>query len=270
MAQAIISGSLNAGILDSALVSVLDPNQDQHQFFKNAYSKPEDALDWLLGESRNREKDEVCIVLAVKPQMLEIATQPLVALMDQSDTDQVQPLVISILAGTTNMQVDSAFKGKVRTIRVMPNTPAQIGMGMSAISASEKAREQDIELAECLFGSIGQTIKVDENLMDAFTAIAGSGPAYIFYLAEAMCKAAQELGFSSVDSLRIVKQTVLGSASLLSGSEELPEGLRAKVTSKNGTTYAATSSLDDSGVMDSIIKAITAARDRGQELGQEE
>jgi pyrroline-5-carboxylate reductase len=119
-----------------------------------------------------------------------------------------------------------------------------------------------------LFGSIGQTMRIAEGLMDAFTGIAGSGPAYVFYLAEAMVEAAEQLGFDRAQALLLARQTVMGSGALLGGSPETPRALRAAVTSKGGTTAAATDTLDDAGVQDAFVRAIHAARHRGAELGK--
>ena len=116
---------------------------------------------------------------------------------------------------------------------------------------------------------MGETVEIEEDLMDAFTAVAGSGPAYLFYLAEGMMTAAESLGFTHEQASSIVRQTILGSANLLSQSPDAPSELRARVTSKNGTTYAATTTLDQRETMKAIVDALTAARDRGRELAAE-
>jgi len=261
MAHAIISGSLNIGVLNQSRVGVIEPDTTRHTLFEHAFSEPSGAMDWFQSQSSHAGT----IVLAVKPQMLEPACAPLVGLLEGLP---FKPLVISILAGTQIEQIRKVFKHRVRVIRVMPNTPAQIGVAMSAISPSDEANGHDIELAQCLFSSIGKVVTITEDLMDAFTAIAGSGPAYVFYLAEAMIDGARQLGFDAQQAQTIVRQTVLGSAMLLDQSPEMPRALREKVTSKNGTTFAATTSLDESGVMDAIVRAIHAARHRGSELGR--
>jgi pyrroline-5-carboxylate reductase len=264
MAHAIISGASAAGTLDHPqAVAVLDPDQSRHQHFQTPFADPAAALAWLGSHAAPAST----IVLAVKPQMLGSAVAPIRAILDQLPEP---PLVISILAGTRIAQIEQAFNNQARVIRVMPNTPAQIGLAMSAIAPNASAAESDLALAIQLFSSVGQTITIDESLMDAYTALAGSGPAYLFYLAESMTQAAEQLGFDADQAQLIVRQTLLGSASLLSQSTEPPSDLRAKVTSKNGTTQAATDSLDESGVMESIIAAIHAAKERGEELGQGE
>ncbi len=261
MAQAIISGASSARVLDPQAVAVLDPDQSRHHLFTTPFADPASALAWLGSHATPAST----IVLAVKPQMLEPAIAPIRALLDELPDP---PLVISILAGTRIAQIEQAFNHQTRVIRVMPNTPAQIGLGMSAIAPGPSATESDLALTTQLFSAAGQTITIAESLLDAYTALAGSGPAYLFYLAEAMTQAAEQLGFDSDQAQVIVRQTLLGSASLLSQSTDSPSALRKKVTSKNGTTQAATDALDESGVMQSIIAAIHKAKARGTELGK--
>ncbi len=261
MAHAIISGARKAGILDPERVGVIEPDINRHSLFSNAFADPSDAIRWI----RSRDADNATLILSVKPQMLDIACAPI---REEIAQLPFKPLAISILAGTRVEQIEHALDHKARVIRVMPNMPAQIGRAMSAISPSDEATEQDLELADQLFSSIGKTITVSEDLMNAFTAIAGSGPAYVFYLAQAMIEAALQLGFDKQQAQTIVRQTVFGSASMLDQSPEMPRQLCEQVTSKKGTTQAATDVLDDIGVTDAFIRAIHAARHRGIELGK--
>ncbi len=264
MAQAIISGASSAQVLNPDAVAVLDPDPSRHHLFNHPFTDPAQAFAWLVSQTTSAEPVST-IVLAVKPQMLEPAIAPLCPLLS---TLPAKPLVISILAGSRIAQIEQAFKNQARVIRVMPNTPAQIGLGMSAIAAGASATESDLALTTQLFSSVGQTITIAESLIDAYTALAGSGPAYLFYLAESMVHAAEGLGFNPDQAQLIVRQTLLGSATLLAQSTESPIVLRRRVTSKAGTTEAATDTLDKSGVMDAIICAIRAAQARGIELGQ--
>ncbi|MCH9057700.1 MAG: hypothetical protein IIB55_03625 [Planctomycetes bacterium] len=127
----------------------------------------------------------------------------------------------------------------------------------------------DEALALRIFEAVGDVIRIDEQLMDAFTAVAGSGPAYVFYLAQAMSTAATKLGFDEAQAKQIVQRTIAGAGALLAESPDSPEALRAAVTSRGGTTAAATAVLDESSVMQAMIDAITAAHDRGRELSRE-
>ena len=262
MAHAIIAGAQKSGAVSGERIGVLDPSAERREMFDHGFESAQGAFEWL----RSVDDGGYGIVLAVKPQMLGAATEPLRLLVEQSG---VSPAVISILAGTRSGQVFESMGGRVRVVRVMPNTPAQIGMGIAAIAGSETSTGEDLELAERLMGAVGETVRIDESMMDAFTAVAGSGPAYVFYLAEAMTKAAVSLGFDAAVARHIVEQTVVGSAALLGESDDDASTLRARVTSKNGTTHAATTALDGLRVMDAFAKALATARDRGIELSEE-
>jgi pyrroline-5-carboxylate reductase len=263
MAHAILHGAQNAGVLDPDQIAVLDPNPDRRALFSHAYESPAAAIRWLT----DQPGESPMILLAIKPQMLREALPPIVeALRDQNSPACAW---VSILAGSTSQTIQSLVRNEDRVIRVMPNTPAQLGLGMSAIANDNQPDPNDLNRVRTLFESIGKAIEITESLMDAFTAVAGSGPAYLFYLAEGMMHAAQSIGFTKDQADTIVRQTILGSSQLLTQSLETPGELRTKVTSKNGTTHAATTTLDDKGVMDAIIAALTAARDRGRELASE-
>jgi len=142
-------------------------------------------------------------------------------------------------------------------------------LGMTAIASDNDPEASDLNNVRILFEAVGEVIEIPESMIDAFTAVAGSGPAYLFYLAEGMMRAAESIGFSADQASTIVRQTILGSSQLLTQSADSPSELRAKVTSKNGTTHAATTTLDKLGVMEAIVAALTAARDRGRELASE-
>lgn len=263
MAHAILQGAQTAGVLRSDQIAVLDPNPDRRALFETAFKTHDDATSWLSEQAGHRP----LILLAVKPQMLRDALCPLVQILA---TASCPPCTwISILAGTRSDTLQSLVRSGDRVVRVMPNTPAQLGLGMTAIANDNHPNPTDLDLVRRLFLSVGKVTDIPESLMDAFTAVAGSGPAYLFYLAEGMVRAAESIGFTPDQASLIVSQTILGSSQLLSRSNETPAQLRAKVTSKNGTTHAATTTLDDQGVMDAIIAALTAARDRGRALANE-
>lgn len=256
MAEAIVLGALRSGVL-SGPVCVADPNADRRAVFEHAVASAGEAMDWLDGQD-----GDGAVMLAVKPQMLEAVGGEI--------GDRVgERLVVSILAGSTSERVRSEMGGVCRVVRVMPNTPALIRRGTSAVSVSTSAAAEDGDAVEALFRGVGDVVvRVDESLMDGFTGVAGSGPAYVFYLAEAMEKAATEVGLPAEHARSIVAETIAGAAELLRSSGDDPAMLRARVTSKGGTTVAATNVFDDAGLADIVIRAITAARDRGRELGR--
>ncbi|MDX2146773.1 MAG: pyrroline-5-carboxylate reductase [Planctomycetota bacterium] len=210
------------------------------------------------------------MLLAIKPQMLnEVASELIPVLGSWVTAGGRTPLVISILAGATSAGVRAAMGGGVRVVRVMPNLPMSIGLGATAIAhAAPDVTPAEFTFARRLFESSGVVEELPEDLIDAFTAIAGSGPAYAFFLAEAMIAGAIALGVEPQAADRIVRQTLRGSAEMLSRAGESPEQLRLAVTSKGGTTAAAIAVLEAQGVMGTWVAALRAARDRGKELGR--
>lgn len=263
MAHAILQGAQDAGTLKGHQLAVLDPNADRRALFANAFDSHADAASWINAQDGAMP----LILLAVKPQMLRDAIGPLREALREHGC---RPCTwVSILAGSRIDTIQALVRDEDRVIRVMPNTPAQLGLGMTAIATDNDPEPADLDRVRTLFQAVGEVIEIPETLMDAFTAVAGSGPAYLFYLAEGMMRAAESIGFTANQANTIVRQTILGSAQLLTRSSDSPGDLRAKVTSKNGTTYAATTTLDDQGVMDAIVAALTAARDRGRELASE-
>lgn len=256
MGGAIAAGAISAGVLRDQDLAAVDPSSPEGDPFPRVFRSVDNASAWLARHA------DAGIVLAVKPQMLGDVAAAWKPVLDQNPSR----LVVSIMAGLTATGIARAMGEHARVVRVMPNTPIRHGMGMSAVCAGPKASEDDLARVERLFGASGQTMRIDEGLMDAFTGLAGSGPAYVFYLAEAMVEAAEQLGFDRERALSLVRQTVAGSGELLRRSPETPRALRTAVTSKGGTTAAGTAVLDDSGVHDAVVRAVHAARHRGAEL----
>ena len=259
MAMAIASGGIRSGVIAAQNIAAVDPSAGPSPDLPAVFGSVSEASGWLSDSG-----DGVGLVLAVKPQMFKAVAESWRGLLDAGPSR----LVVSILAGTTAESIAQGLGAHARVVRVMPNTPIRLGLGMSAIAPGPGATAEDLDRGARLFGSIGPTMRIAEGLMDAFTGIAGSGPAYVFYLAEAMVEAAEQLGFDRAQALLLARQTVMGSGALLGGSPETPRALRAAVTSKGGTTAAATDTLDDAGVQDAFVRAIHAARHRGAELGK--
>ncbi len=258
MAEAIVRGGVRAGCIDSTMVCVAEPDGMKRERFGEigvrAYATATEAI--------RAGGDGCAIVLAVKPQMLGDVAKEIVGVVGKR-------LVITILAGTPSEKVRRVLGDACRVVRVMPNLPASIGQGATAVARGAGADEADVGVALSLFSSVGSCVeRIDEHLMDAFTAIAGSGPAYLFYLAEAMTEAAVRFGFGLDAAARIVNATLAGSGGLLAASEVSAAGLREAVTSKGGTTFAATSTLDDGGAKELLWRAMDAARARGGELSK--
>ncbi len=207
------------------------------------------------------------VVLAVKPQNFAAAAAQIGAIPAQG------PLVVSVMAGVRSHSIRDALGGSARVVRAMPNTPAAVRRGITAIASDAAVSEADIVRAEQLFSSVGQTARVPEKLFDAVTAVSASGPAFLYRFLEAWTFAAEEIGLPPETARVLARETLVGAATLLAETREAPEVLRAKVTSKGGTTAAGMTRLDDAtsraGGLDVLmVETLRAARDRGAELGK--
>lgn len=265
MGHAIVAGGLSSHVLDRTLVVVAEPDVQKHAGFASlgvtVVAGVAMALESLVEfEKKNRDGPRAQLLLAVKPPMLdEVASE-----IRPWITDRV---VISVLAGTPSPRVRAALGPGSRVVRAMPNLPAKIRQGATALCRGDGALPGDDGFAQRLFTGVGPlVVTIDESLIDAFTAVAGSGPAYVFYLAEAMTTAAIELGFDPKTAGEIVRQTVAGAGNLLAESREDASTLRTAVTSKGGTTQAALKVMDSREAKRVMIDAIMAARDRGAEI----
>ena len=201
-------------------------------------------------------------VFATKPQVLRAVCESLAA-----QAQAMHPLVVSIAAGITSAQLERWLGGNVAVVRTMPNTPALLGAGVTGLYASEHTDEAGRRFAELLLSAAGKTVWIDdEALMDAVTAVSGSGPAYVFLLAEAMVDAGIAEGLPPEAARGLALQTVLGAARMLVESDVDAAELRRRVTSPNGTTQAAIETFEGGGLRALVAEAIHAARVRGAEL----
>ena len=255
MAEAIVRGVTATSLIEPAEIIAADPDPERRKLFGD-----------VLGVCATADNAEVmagapAVVLAIKPQQFADAVAPLASAAGQGS------LLISICAGISISRIEGAFAA-ARVIRTMPNTPMLVGRGITAIAAGPKATEEDVAFAEKLFGSCGATVRLDERLIDAVTAVSGSGPAYFFYLVEAMEAAAEGLGLSEAQARGFVRATFEGSAKLLAESGDSAAALREKVTSPGGTTEAALGVLDDGEFKQLIDRAVRAAAQRSKELSK--
>jgi pyrroline-5-carboxylate reductase len=200
------------------------------------------------------------LVLAVKPQQM---SEVLSTLKPQISN---LGLIVTIAAGVTTARIERELGGNVHVVRVMPNSPALIGAGAAALARGKFASDDDLATAEAILGAVGITVRVDEELLDAVTALSGSGPAYVFLIAEAMIKAGIEIGLTPDVSKKLTLQTILGAGKLMIESSEEPSELRRKVTSPGGTTEAAVKVMTDRKLSETFSEAIAAAKRRGREL----
>jgi pyrroline-5-carboxylate reductase len=200
------------------------------------------------------------VFLAVKPQDLEEVLNEL------NKTLKPNALVISIAAGKKIQFIEDHLTAGISVIRVMPNTPAQIGKGISAIAAGSKTSKADMDLATKLFSTSGEVVEVEEQMLDTVTALSGSGPAYFFNFVESMIKSGIELGLSNDIATKLAIETISGSAAMLKESGLDAQTLRQNVTSPKGTTAAALEVFSDKNLDSIVLQAMSAAKKRAQEL----
>ena len=256
MAEAIARGILRAGLLAPGAMIAADPDPARRRLFQ-------EDLGIRAVENNEEVVEQAPVVLvAVKPQQFDKALAPVGSLFGP------ESLVVSICAGVSTRHIEEITATGTRVVRAMPNTPILVGRGIVAVCAGAKATEDDLAAAERLLGAAAETLRVPETLMDAVTAVSGSGPAYFFYLEELLAAAAVEVGLSEADARRLARVTFEGAARLLAESGEEPEALRAKVTSPGGTTEAALRTFDARGFRKTVAEAVKAARNRGRELGR--
>ena len=219
------------------------------------------ALEQNPDANSQAVKGAEVIVLGVKPaQILEVCKSISSSLKDGA-------VVISVAAGITTQAMELSLGDRVPVIRAMPNTPAVVGLGVTGISKGTSASVEDLETARALFETVGKVLVVEEEQINALSTISGSGPAYVFYFTEKLIAAALRLGFSQSEAELMVKETLLGSATLMAKSKESPETLRANVTSPNGTTMQAIARFDAADLEKVIAEATEAALARAIELG---
>jgi pyrroline-5-carboxylate reductase len=250
MGEALVGGLLRSG-RPGADVLVVEKDTVRAEALRGAL--PEITVGDEPSESEGT-------VLAVKPQDVPAVCQAVAA----AGTGRV----LSIAAGVTIATLEGNLAAGTPVVRAMPNTPALVGAGAAAIAPGSAAGEDDLSWAEGLLGAVGTVVRVDEALLDAVTGLSGSGPAYVFLVAEALIAAGQEVGLPADIAEALTVQTLLGAATLLAGSSEGPEALRAAVTSPNGTTAAGLAVLDELGVRAAFGAAVRAAAARSVELGQ--
>jgi pyrroline-5-carboxylate reductase len=254
MGEALTSGLLRAGVVSPAEITAAARRSERAEQLQAAYGIE------VLSAARAAEKAET-LVIAVKPQDMD-------ALLDEI-RPVVTPdkLVISVAAGITTAFIGQRLAAGVPVVRVMSNTPVLVDEAMSVISAGPHATEEHLRRAEQLLRPVGKVLRIPESQQDAATALSGSGPAYVYFLVEAMVDAGILLGMPRANALEMVKQAVYGAATMLRDSGEHPVLLREAVTSPGGTTISAIRELERHGVRAAVLAAIEAARDRGRELG---
>ncbi len=263
-------GFIGAGNMGEALFKGLIATKAAKpgQIFVSA-RRPERVQELIkaygVGGGSNAEvaRQSDVLVLAVKPQILD---QVLRGISPEVSRDK---LIISVAAGVPIAAIERRLHPPMRIVRAMPNTPATVGAGATALSLGEHATEADLATAKTIFDSVGLTVVLDESQMDAVTGLSGSGPAYLFLIIEALSDAGVKVGLSRRASMQLAAQTVLGSAKLLIESGQHPGMLKDGVTSPGGTAIAGLHTLEAGGLRNVLMNAVEAATRRSRELGEE-
>jgi len=259
MAEALAGGLVAAGV-SATRIRISDVAAERRSH-----------LEATLGVRTSASNDEVAgaseiVVLAVKPALVE----PVLAALREADAaDLLAPLWISIAAGTPIAKLERALPAGARIVRAMPNTPALVRAGATAICGNDAATRDDIAAAAALFDSVGIHWEAPrEDLLDPVTGLSGSGPAYLFRFLEALATAGERVGLPAEAAARLAAQTVFGAAKLALESEDSPARLREKVSSPGGTTLAGLARLEAEGFPEAVFAAVDAATRRARELGE--
>ncbi len=252
MGRALLDGIISSGAVERSEVAVVEPGRAARDSVAAAY--PEITL------AEGPLAARTCIVATKPAQVPEVV---------RSMAGEPPELLISIAAGVTTARLEEALTDSTAVVRAMPNTPGQIGMGVTAISAGSKADQAALEEAARLLRALGEVVTVPEYQIDAVTAISGSGPAYLYYIVEAMVDAGIELGLSADLAARLAVATFSGSAELLARRQYDTRSLRLEVSSPGGTTIAATNAFDAAGVRAGIRAGVRACYERSLQLGRD-
>lgn len=252
MGEALLAGLVDAG----HSVVVCETDELRAAFLRKKYGVS-------TGESRTAVENADVTVIAVKPAMVRDVLELI------GDAIPRESLVISIAAGVTIATLESGLADGTAVVRAMPNTPALVGQGMTALSSGRHCAEDQLTQAQELLGAVGKVAVVPESQQDAVTAVSGSGPAYFFYVVEAMIDAGVDLGLNPETARDLAVQTAFGAATMLLETGEEPGDLRDNVTSPGGTTAAALEQLDAHDVRAAFAAALTAARQRSAQLAAE-
>lgn len=255
MAEAMIRGLLRGKVFAPDEVVASAPREERRGELHEKFGIR------VTADNREAAKGRI-VVLAVKPQILSKV------LDEVADAIDPEALVISIAAGVPVAAIQSRLASGTRVVRAMPNTPALVDAGATAIAGGEHARESDLDDAKRIFDSIGITVILDEYLLDAVTGLSGSGPAYVFLILEALSDAGVKVGLSRRTAQLLAAQTVLGSAKLLLETNEHPGRLKDMVTSPGGTAITGLHTLEHGGVRTTLMNAVEAATRRSRELGE--
>ena len=256
MGEALIHGLLHGHLCRPEQIICSDVRPERLKAIREASG--------VRGTSHNVEvvKQADIIILSVKPQIMKQVIEEITKYLDLSK------LIISIAAGVPLETIESCAQKELKLVRVMPNICVSVREGASAIAAGKHIHKEDLMIAKAIFDSVGKSLFIEENLLDAVTGLSGSGPAYIFLMIDALADAGVKVGLSRSDSLILASQTVLGAAKMLIETGEHPGKLKDMVTSPGGTAIAGLHTLEEGGVRTTLINAVEVATQRSKALGE--
>ncbi len=255
MGEALVRGLLNAGALTADRIVATVRRGERLAYLKSTY-----GIEVVTDNSAAVSGADV-VILAVKPQILDRV------LVEVAPAVRPSALVISIAAGIPTQVIEGRLAAGAHVCRAMPNTPAIVDAGATAIAPGAHAHAEDLAQARTIFEAVGEVTEVEEYLLDAVTGLSGSGPAYVFMIIEALADAGVKVGLPRYQAQALAAQTVLGSAKLLIDTGEHPGVLKDKVTSPGGTAIAGLHTLEQGGLRTTLINAVVAATERARELG---
>ncbi|MEO3706798.1 pyrroline-5-carboxylate reductase [Trichormus azollae] len=258
MGEALLSCLIARGIYQGAEVIVSEPQAARRSFLQQQYGVAVTSDNCLVFA-----EVQEAVILAVKPQVFSAIAQELADILPIEHS----PLIISILAGVLLKQLEAAFP-QMPVIRAMPNTPATVGAGMTAICLGAYTHPSHQQKAQQIFSAVGEVVEVAETLMDAVTSLSGSGPAYVALMIEALSDGGVAAGLPREVAKKLALHTVLGTAKLIEETKLHPAELKDRVTSPGGTTIAGVSELEKAGFRSALIQAVKAAAHRSQEFGK--
>ena len=256
MGESLISGLIYARSSVPKNIICSDVRKDKLKSVKDAYG--------VVTTTSNIDvvKASEIVIYAIKPQIMASILKETAAHLDMSK------VIISIAAGVPLAAIESCLNKDLRLIRVMPNIAASVKEGAAAIAPGKHASKGDLKLAKAVFDSVGKSIIIEEEFMDAITGLSGNGPAYIFLIVDALADAGVKMGLSREDALLLATQSVLGAAKLLLETGEHPGKLKDKVTSPGGTAIAALHTIEEGGLRTTLINAVEVGTNRSKELGE--
>lgn len=255
MGEALISRLISLKIFAAGAIVVGDPSEARRQFLMQTYGVQ------AIADNSAVLADAEIVLVAVKPQAFSKVVPDLQAVARQQTS-----LLLSIMAGTPLSTLEATVPGWP-VIRAMPNTPATVGAGMTAIAPGQHAQARHLDQAKTVFEAVGEVVEVPENLINAVTGLSGSGPGYVAVMIEALADGGVAAGLPRATALQLAIQTVKGTATLLHETDLHPAVLKDRVTSPGGTTIAGIAALEAAGVRTALISAVKAACDRADELG---